>query len=111
MFARFGTRLDEPTRQTIEHGRRIRECLKQGPTERFDVLRQILLLLALTRGLLAEQPLDRMRDAERALCAAASAIPDEIRKRLLRRETLGPEDETVLLAIAGNALPARKKTA
>ena len=111
MFARFGTRLDEPTRQTIEHGRRIRECLKQGPTERFDVLRQILLLLALTRGLLAEQPLDRMRDAEQALCAAASAIPDEIRKRLLRRETLGPEDETVLLAIAGNALPGRKKAA
>ena len=28
-FARFGARLDEDTRKIIEHGRRIRACLKQ----------------------------------------------------------------------------------
>ena len=32
-FARFGTRLDEPTRRVIEHGRRIRECLKQRESQ------------------------------------------------------------------------------
>ncbi|QBO57053.1 hypothetical protein [Chryseobacterium salivictor] len=30
-FARFGTRLDENKRKTIEHGKRIRQCLKQEP--------------------------------------------------------------------------------
>jgi F-type H+-transporting ATPase subunit alpha len=29
IFARFGARLDADTRKTIEHGRRIRACLKQ----------------------------------------------------------------------------------
>lgn len=111
MFARFGTRLDEPTRQTIEHGRRIRECLKQGPKIRFDVLQQILLLLALTRGLLANQPLELMQDVQHVLTAAASAIPADIRERILRRESLSPDDESALLGIARNALPAAGKTA
>src|ERR1700734_1032552 len=45
-FARFGTRLDESTRRTIEHGRRIRACLKQGEAAPVSESAQISLLLA-----------------------------------------------------------------
>ncbi|MEP6725702.1 MAG: alternate F1F0 ATPase, F1 subunit alpha, partial [Bacteroidota bacterium] len=46
-FARFGTRLDENTKKTIEHGKRIRECLKQPELQQMPVSEQIVILLAL----------------------------------------------------------------
>jgi len=50
-FARFGARLDEDTRKIIEHGRRIRACLKQQEGAPVSVSAQIAVLLALTAGL------------------------------------------------------------
>ncbi|MEO8765756.1 MAG: alternate F1F0 ATPase, F1 subunit alpha, partial [Ginsengibacter sp.] len=47
-FARFGTRLDENTQKIIEHGKRIRECLKQPELQHLSVAEQIVMLLALT---------------------------------------------------------------
>ncbi|HZQ48025.1 MAG TPA: alternate F1F0 ATPase, F1 subunit alpha, partial [Verrucomicrobiae bacterium] len=55
-FARFGTRLDESTRKTIEHGRRIRACLRQPQYEPIPVPEQIAVLLALSRGLFDSIP-------------------------------------------------------
>ena len=43
-FARFGTRLDERTKKTLEHGRRVREALKQNqfsPHERRGADRRV----------------------------------------------------------------------
>lgn len=39
-FARFGARLDESTTQIIEHGRRIRACLKQPESAPVSVAAQ-----------------------------------------------------------------------
>src|SRR5450631_2355813 len=50
-FARFGTRLDDNTRKIIEHGQRIRACLKQPQFAPVAVLEQITILLGLTAGL------------------------------------------------------------
>lgn len=50
-FARFGTRLDEATRQTLERGRRVREVLKQHQYQPMPVAEQIAVLLAVTSGL------------------------------------------------------------
>src|ERR1700683_3261605 len=50
-FARFGARLDEDTRKIIEHGRRIRACLRQPEFSPVSVPAQITVLLALTAGL------------------------------------------------------------
>ena len=45
-FARFGARLDDNTRKVIEHGRRIRACLKQSELAPVSVPAQIAVLLA-----------------------------------------------------------------
>ena len=50
-FARFGARVDDDTRKVIEHGRRIRACLKQPELSPVSVSAQIAILLALTRDL------------------------------------------------------------
>jgi F-type H+/Na+-transporting ATPase subunit alpha len=47
-FARFGARMDDDTRKIIDHGRRIRACLKQPEFAPVSVPEQIAVLLALT---------------------------------------------------------------
>src|SRR3984885_9616730 len=69
-FARFGARLDEDTRQVIEHGRRIRECLKQTESAPVAVPAQITVLLALSEGWFDEISMVHMPAAARALHTA-----------------------------------------
>ena len=77
-FARFGARLDENTRKIIEHGRRIRACLKQAEFAPVSVPAQIAVLLALTAELFDGVALDQMTDAEHAVQKAAANIPAEV---------------------------------
>jgi len=103
-FARFGTRLDESTRRIIDHGRRIRACLKQPESQPVSMLEQVAVLLALTAGLFDPVPLEKVPDAERALRAAASATPPDAAGRLVSADTLADADRKALLAIAARAL-------
>jgi F-type H+/Na+-transporting ATPase subunit alpha len=103
-FARFGARLDEDTRKIIEHGRRIRACLKQPEFAPVSVPAQIAVLLALTAELFDHVPLDRMTDAEQAVRRAAKEIPAEVRERLEAADKLSEEDRETIIEIARKAL-------
>ena len=103
-FSRFGARLDEHTRQAIDHGRRIRACLKQAEFSPVTVPAQIAVLLALAAKLFDAVPLDQMKDAEQALQGAAKEIPADVRGRLDTADTLSPADREAILKIATNAL-------
>ncbi len=105
-FSRFGARLDEDTHKIIEHGRRIRACLKQPEFAPVAVSAQIAVLLALTAELFDRVPLDRMPDAEHALRVAAADIPAEVRERLDTAEKLSDEDRERIIQIARQALEA-----
>src|SRR5665213_2039026 len=91
-FAKFGTRLDDSTRRIIEHGQRIRACLKQPQFEAVTVFEQIAVLLALTAGLLDEVALEHMGDAQRELHAATEQIPADVQKRCLENAKLSEAD-------------------
>jgi F-type H+-transporting ATPase subunit alpha len=103
-FARFGARLDEETRKIIEHGRRIRACLKQPEFSPVSVPAQIAILLALTAKLFDTVPIDRMSDAEHAVREAASDIPNEVTARFDSAEKLTDEDRATIIRIAADAL-------
>jgi len=103
-FSRFGARLDEATRKIIEHGRRIRACLKQPEFAPVSVAEQIAVLLALTAELFDRVPLDQMTDAEQALREAAKDIPAELRERLDSAEKLSDEDREAIIQIARKSL-------
>jgi F-type H+-transporting ATPase subunit alpha len=105
-FARFGARLDEDTRKIIEHGRRIRACLRQPEFSPVSVPAQITVLLALTAELFDRVPLERMSDAEQAVRAAAAEIPAPVRERLRTEPKLSDEDRAAITAIARKALTA-----
>jgi F-type H+-transporting ATPase subunit alpha len=103
-FSRFGARLDDDTRKSIEHGRRIRACLKQPEFAPVSVPAQIAVLLALTAGLFDPLPLDQMTGAERALREASADIPAEVSGRLDAAQELSAEDRETIVAIARKAL-------
>ncbi len=103
-FSRFGARLDENTRRLIEHGRRIRACLKQPEFAPVSVPAQIAVLLAVTAGLFDRVPLDRMTDAEQAVREVAADIPADVRERLDTDETLSDEDRETIVQVARESL-------
>ncbi len=103
-FSRFGARLDEDTRKIIEHGRRIRACLKQSEFAPVSVPAQIAVLLALTSELFDHLPIDKMTEAEYALREAAVNIPAQVRERLDTAEELSDEDRETIIQIARNSL-------
>ncbi len=103
-FARFGARLDKDTRKIIEHGQRIRACLKQSEFAPVAVPEQIAILLALTAELFDTVPIDRMTDAEHAVQEAAANIPAEVGARFDTAETLRDEDRATIVQIARIAL-------
>ncbi len=103
-FARFGARLDEDTRKTIEHGRRIRACLKQPEFAPVSVPAQITVLLALTAKLFDPVPLEWMTEAEQAVRDAAATIPEALAARFESADTLSDEDRASIVEIARAAL-------
>lgn len=103
-FSQFGARLDEETHATIEHGKRIRACLKQPEFSPATVSEQITLLLALTENLMDAIPIERMKEAEKALGLSISELPEKIRSRLNRAEELSAEDRARIIEIARKTL-------
>jgi F-type H+-transporting ATPase subunit alpha len=103
-FARFGARLDDDTRKIIEHGRRIRACLKQSELAPVAVPAQIAVLLALTAELFDPVPLEQMKDAEHAVHEAATKIPAEVCARFETADKLSDEDRKTIIEIARQAL-------
>jgi F-type H+-transporting ATPase subunit alpha len=103
-FARFGARLDEDTRSTVEHGKRIRACLKQAEFAPVAVAGQIAVLLALHENLFDAVPIEQIKAAEKALQEAAQQMPCELLERLLTADSFASVDRAAMLEVARQAL-------
>jgi len=103
-FARFGTRLDENTKNTIEHGKRIRECLKQKELQLMSAADQIVLLLALTNKLFEKIPIKKIQSAEAALLNGSNEFAADLIKRIYADKEMSKEDKEAILQIAGKLL-------
>ncbi len=103
-FARFGARLDESTRTTIDHGQRIRACLKQHELAPLSVAAQIAILVALTAHLFDQVPIARMTDAKQAVNEAAQHIPAVVCARFDTEKKLSDDDRTLIVNLVRTAL-------
>jgi F-type H+-transporting ATPase subunit alpha len=103
-FARFGARLDEDTRNSIVHGKRIRACLGQAEFSPVTVPAQIAILLALNSALFDPVPLDRMPAAQRAVEEAADRLPTGVSKRLAAAGELTDADREQVTEAARQAI-------
>ncbi len=99
-FARFGTRLDEQTRQQLERGRRVREILKQPQYAPIAVPEQIAVLLATVEGVLDHLPLERIAEADQAIRATVCEKLPEICQRIRANEKLRDDDRESMRKLA-----------
>ena len=63
-FAQFGSDLDESTKRQIERGKRAVEVLKQPQYSPVKTEHQVVVLYALTKGLMDDVPVDRIKEFE-----------------------------------------------
>jgi F-type H+-transporting ATPase subunit alpha len=64
-FAQFGSDLDKATLAQLQRGERLVEILKQDQYEPMDVVKQIAIVYAGTKGYLDDLPVDKCRDFEK----------------------------------------------
>ncbi len=103
-YARFGTRLDEHTQTVIEHGKRIRNWLKQQELHPMSVPEQLVVLLALTNGLFDTVPVDEMSEAQTMLADSSLKLTAKVLKQLVSDADLSLADRDSILANAGTLL-------
>ncbi len=66
-FAAFGSDLDEATRRQLDRGARLVELLKQGQYRPMDVIEQVIVIYAATKGHLDAVPVDKIQVIEKDL--------------------------------------------
>jgi F-type H+-transporting ATPase subunit alpha len=103
-YSRFGTRLDEETRKTIEHGKRIRSWLIQQELQPMSVAEQIIVLLALTNKFFDSIPVHKVQEAEIKLQRSSADLPTEVLERLSSNDKLIEEDKKIILELVEKVL-------
>jgi F-type H+-transporting ATPase subunit alpha len=104
-FARFATQLDRETLRTLEHGRRVREVLKQAPGAPIGVPEQVAVLLAVTEGLLDDLPLERIGAATGRLRAWIRS-EERFATRVLGNQALDDDDRVSIRDLTARAVSA-----
>jgi F-type H+-transporting ATPase subunit alpha len=107
-FSRFGTRLDEETRNTLERGRRVREILKQPQYHPMSVSEQIAALVAVNHGLLDDVAIEEIAPAERKIREIIAQQASELAKAIEDGQKLGDEEIDVLIKTTKKALDNAK---
>lgn len=92
-FARFGTRLDEKTKHTLERGRRVRTILKQQQYRPLPVLEQIAVLLAVTEGIFDDIDIEQVPQAAERIRGAAREHLGSIGEKILAGEELTTDED------------------
>jgi F-type H+-transporting ATPase subunit alpha len=98
-FSRFGARLDSGTLKVLEHGKRIRECLKQKECSPVSVTAQILILLALNNAIFDNYELKELQDIEKVIIDISRKIPDNLMIRLSGKNAVNDDDKNYLLTL------------
>jgi F-type H+-transporting ATPase subunit alpha len=106
VFSRFGTRLDEHTRQLLARGRAVREALKQPLYDPLPAAEQIAILLAATGGLFDTVPPENVTQASVQIRERLRADMPEIYELVDGGRQLARADRDRILELAGKAVSA-----
>jgi F-type H+-transporting ATPase subunit alpha len=109
VFSRFGTRLDEHTRQTLARGRAVREALKQPLYDPLPATEQIAILLAATAGLFDNLEADKVVAASAKIREMLPREMPGLYDMVERGEKIGEADREALIGLAGKAVSAEWK--
>ncbi|PYO44733.1 MAG: F0F1 ATP synthase subunit alpha [Gemmatimonadetes bacterium] len=90
-FAQFGSELDQATQKQLARGERVVEVLKQPQYQPMPVEQQVMIIFAVTGGLLDDVPVETIRDWERGFRDFMAAEHPEIAEEIRTRKVLNDE--------------------
>ncbi|MDO4912113.1 MAG: F0F1 ATP synthase subunit alpha [Lactobacillus sp.] len=92
-FAQFGSDLDQATQAKLNRGRRTVEVLKQPLHQPIPVEKQVLILFALTHGVLDSIPVEDIQEFEASLYQYFDSSHADLLKHIKETGELPDEDE------------------
>jgi F-type H+-transporting ATPase subunit alpha len=95
-FSQFASDLDAGTRRQLERGQRLMQIIKQGVNQPLDVVKQIVIIYAGTRGYLDDVAVSEVRAFESDLHDALDSSYAEFARELLKEKALTDELEEKL---------------
>ncbi len=98
-FTQFGSDLDEGTRKQLDRGRRAVELLKQGQYSPMSVEHQVVSMYALTRGLVDDIAIDKIREFETGLIKYAEQNAKQFMSEIREAKMWTDEGEAELKKI------------
>jgi F-type H+-transporting ATPase subunit alpha len=90
-FAQLGTELDAATQARLDRGYRMVELLKQGVYKPLDVLDEVFVIYAGTRGHLDRVPVNKVQEWEKTFLTFMRDQKPEIRRALDEKKDLTDE--------------------
>jgi F-type H+-transporting ATPase subunit alpha len=109
-FSRFGTRMDEDTRKTLDRGRRVREILKQLQYQPLPVAEQIAALVAINEGVLDNIPIEDIAMAERSIRRAVIEDQADLSRKIAKGDKLDRKDIDTIRQTAETALNRNQRS-
>lgn len=107
-FSKFGTRMEEETKKTLQHGRKIREVLKQSQFQPLSVLEQIAILYALNEGKLDHIPDEEIKTIEQEIRQSIKEHGDFLQNQINKDQKLSDEDKKKLSELLDKILKKRE---
>jgi F-type H+-transporting ATPase subunit alpha len=107
-FARFGTRLDEETRERLKRGRAVRAILRQQERQPLPIVEQIIQLYCALQGLFDSMPTDRLEDAVAIIRTDAMRAFGDVGDRIIAGRALNEADRESILTLCRQALENRQ---
>ena len=98
-FAQFGSELDKLTAQQLAQGERIREVLKQANFKPLEVEYEVLIIFAVTKGLLLDIPVAEIADFEAKLYDYIDTKYPELIDKIRESKDIDKELEEKLVQI------------
>ena len=93
-FAQLGTDLDKATQSQLDRGYRMVEVLKQPQFQPMDVIDQVLIIYAGTKGYLDDVPRRKVLEWQDEFLRTMREQKADIRNVLVKERTLAPRKET-----------------
>lgn len=103
-FSRFGTRLDDTTRERLARGAAVRRALHQDERDPMPAVEQLAVLVAALDGLFDNIPEHQVADIMGRVRLAAQGKLQSIDKRITDNEALSEQDHELILQVAYSAL-------
>src|SRR6184192_567034 len=90
-FAQFGSDLDPATQKQLARGARVVEVLKQPQYQPMPVEQQVIVIFAVTNGLIDDVPVPQIKEWEKGLLEFMAAQHPEIAEEIRTRKALSDD--------------------